>query len=478
KAGGVVVAVNPLYSAPQIEHQLSDSGAQVAVVMSNFYKRLKDVQPRSNLKRVVVTNIKEYLPPVLRLLFTLAKEKKEGHHVTLAEGDVWLQDLLARFKAGDRPNVNVGPDDVALFQYSGGTTGEPKAAVALHRNLVANTLQMRAWLTTAKDGCEVTLMAIPLFHVYGMVCGMSHAICIASTLVMAPNPRDLRDLFENINKYQPSIFPGVPTLYNAINNHPDVIVGKVKLGSIRSCISGSAPLMMDTKTRFEALTGGRLFEGYGLSEAPTATHCNPMLGKNVAGSIGLPFPDVECEIVSLDDGVSEMPVGEIGEIVLRGPQVMKGYWQMPTETSNALRDRGDGGAPWLFTGDIGRMDAEGYFYVVDRKKEMIKASGFQVWPREVEEVISAHPKVLEVGVAGVPDSYRGEAPKAWIVPRPGATLTEQEIIEWCRDKLARFAVPAEIEFRCELPKTTVGKVLRRELVRENKVTATQRTPNS
>jgi long-chain acyl-CoA synthetase len=251
-------------------------------------------------------------------------------------------------------------------------------------------------------------------------------------------------------------------MYNAINNHPDVLAGKYNLGTIKACISGSAPLMRETKMKFEELTGGKLVEGYGLSEAPTATHCNPLYQENPPGSIGLPFPDVDCKIISLDDETTALDPGEIGELVIKGPQVFKGYHNMPTETANALRDG------WLYTGDIARMDENGFFYIVDRKKEVIKPGGFQVWPREVEEVISGNPKVLEVGVAGIPDAYRGETIKAWIVLKPGETMTEEDVKEWCKDKLAAFKIPTHIEFRNELPKTTVGKILRRELVREHK----------
>ncbi len=468
KAGGIVVATNPLYSPREIEHQLKDSGVEIMVVMSNFYRRIKEVQPKTKLKTLVVTNIKEQLPPIVALLFTLLKEKKDGHFAVLEQGDVWMKDLLNKYQPSERPRIDVGPDDVALLQYSGGTTGLSKGAIATHACLVANTLQIKSWLPNMREGQEVTLMAIPLYHVYGMVVGMANGLAIGSTLVMIPNPRDLKDVLENIQKHKPTLFPAVPTLYNAINNHADVKAGKYDLSSIRACISGSAPLLLETKQTFERLTGGKLFEGYGLSEAPTATHCNPMLGTNKAGSIGMPFPDMECRIVSLEDGVTDMPLGEIGELVLRGPQVFKGYWNMPTETANTLRPDPAGGAPWLYTGDIARMDEDGYFYIVDRKKELIKAGGFQVWPREIEEVLAAHPKVLEVGAAGVPDPYRGETVKAWIVLKPGETLTEAEIKAWCADKLAKFKVPTQVEFRQELPKTTVGKVLRRELVREHK----------
>jgi long-chain acyl-CoA synthetase len=313
-------------------------------------------------------------------------------------------------------------------------------------------------------------MAIPLFHVYGMVAGLLLGTYVGASLVMVPNPRDLKDVMSNIQIYSATIFPGVPTLYNAINNNPDVQAGKYNLRSIKACISGSAPLLRETKERFESITGGVVFEGYGLSEAPTATHCNPLLGENRTGSIGLPLPDVDVRIISLDDGVTVLPTGEIGELVVSGPQVMKGYHNMPTETQNVLRDG------WLYTGDIAYMDEDGYFFIVDRKKELIKPGGYQVWPREVEEVIMENPKVLEVGVAGVPDAYRGETVKAWVVLKPGEQSSEEEIRDWCRERLAKFKVPTSVEFRDELPKTTVGKILRRELVREHKEQQVESTP--
>lgn len=460
KAGGVVVATNPLYTNREIKHQLNDSGVELMLVMSSFYEQLKEVQPDTKLKKVIVTNVKEYLPGLLRFLFTLTKERREGHRVQLAEGDLWLQDLLDSYQPSDRPDMETHPHDTALYQYSGGTTGTPKAAIAHHRHLVANTLQIRSWLP-GETGQEILLMAIPLFHVYGMVAGMSYAISAAASMVMVPNPRDFDDLLENIDKFQPTIFPGVPTIYNAINNHPDVQAGKYDVGSINACISGSAPLMRETKEHFEEVTGGHLVEGYGLSEAPTATHCNPIYGENRTGSIGLPFPDVDCRIVSLEDEVTVLDPGEAGELIIKSPNVMHGYLNMPTETKNTLRDG------WLYTGDIAKMDEDGYFYIIDRKKEVIKASGFQVWPREVEEVISEHEKVLEVGVAGVADSYRGETVKAWVVPQPGVTVTPEELDAFCRESLAAYKVPTEYEFREELPKTMVGKVLRRELVEQH-----------
>ncbi|MEX0788764.1 MAG: long-chain fatty acid--CoA ligase [Anaerolineales bacterium] len=462
RAGGVVVATNPLYTPRELEHQLNDSGVEIMIVMSRFYRKVKDVQSKTRLRTIVVTNIKEYLPPVLRFAFGLTREKKEGDRVTLEAGDAWFQDLLAEPAAAAAPLPSVGPEDVALYQYSGGTTGLSKAAVALHRNLVANTLQIAAWHSPIESEHHILLLAVPLFHVYGMVAGMSFAVQNGATMVLVPNTRDLPDLLQTIHKYRPTIFPHVPAIYNAINHNADVAKGKYKLDSIRACVSGSAPLLPETKEKFEKLSGGKLVEGFGMSEAPTATHCNPLQGENRSGSIGLPLPDVDCRIVSLEDGMTVLPIGQEGELVIRGPNVMKGYLNMPTETANTLRDG------WLYTGDTAKMDADGYFYIVGRKKELIKPGGFQVWPREVEEVIAEHPKVLEVGVAGIADAERGELVKAWVVPKPGETVTEAELRAWCKEKLAPYKVPTRFEFRTELPKTTVGKVLRRELIRQEK----------
>lgn len=462
KAGGVVVATNPQYTEREIKHQANDSGMKLMILMSNYYELVKRVQPDTAISQIIVTNIKETLPPFLGLLFTLLKEKKGGFKVTLRDNDLWLPDLQERYSDHDRPQVDVGPDDTAIFQYSGGTTGIPKAAIGLHRNLVANTVQMLHWITSAKMGEEVVMMAIPLYHVYGMVAGMNFGLAAGATLVMVPDPRNLKDLLGNMHKYKTTIFPAVPALYNAINNNADVIAGKYDLSPIKACISGSAPLMRETKETFEKLTGGVLFEGYGLSETPTATHCNPNLGENRIGSIGLPFPDVDAKIVDLDDEVTELAVGKIGELIIKAPQVFKGYHNMPTETRNSLREG------WLYTGDIARMDEQGYFYIVDRKKELIKVGGFQVWPREVEEVLQDHPAIQDVGVAGVPDPKRGEIVKTWIVLAEGQSLDKKELKTWAAERMAKYKIPSEIEFRDELPKTHVGKLLRRELVREHK----------
>lgn len=461
KAGGIVIATNPLYSERELEHQLADCGAETVFVMSLFYERLKSVQKRgqTNLKRVIVTNVKEYLPLHLKALFTLLKEKKEGHAVTLEPGDLWLQDVIAAGRQAPPAEVEVTPEDIALLQYTGGTTGLAKGAIALHRNLVANTIMVQSWLTDLEEAKEVILGAIPFFHSYGMVTVMNLGMSMAATIVAIPDPRDQKDVLGSINKYKPTIFPGVPAMYIAINNNPDVAAGKYDLTSIRACISGSAPLLLETKRRFEELSGAKLVEGYGLTEAHVVTHANPVYGENRPG-IGLPIPNVEARIVDPENGEEEMPVGEIGELIVKSPSIMSGYWEMPTETANVLRDG------WLYTGDIARMDEDGYFFIEDRKKDMIIAGGYNIYPREVEEVLAEHAAVLEVAVAGVPDPQRGETVKAWIVKKEGDPTTEEEIIAWSKERLARYKYPRLIEFREELPRTTVGKVLKRDLVKE------------
>jgi long-chain acyl-CoA synthetase len=460
KAGGIVVATNPLYSAREMEYQFNDCGAELVLATSNFYARVKEVQPKTKVKQVVVSHIREYMGGFLKTLFPLNKHSVAEHKAELTGNDVWLQDLLAQATPADRPKLDIGPDDCAIFQYTGGTTGISKGAVASHRNLVADTLAIKAWDPSVQQGKETVLVALPLFHVYGMVAAMHYGLAAAATLVLIPNPRDLENVLSAINTYHPTIFPGVPTMYNAVNNYPDL--SRFNISSVRACISGSAPLMPETQIKFEKLTGGKLREGYGLSEAPTASHCNPIYGENRVGSIGLPLPDVECKIMSLDDPDKEVGVGEIGELCLKGPIVMQGYWNMPTETNNVLRDG------WLYTGDIAKMDEDGYFYIVDRKKDMVIAGGYNIYPTNIEKVIKEHPKVFDVAAAGIPDPHRGETIKVWIVPRPGETLTEQEVIAFCKKELAKFEVPTAVEFRQELPKTMVGKVLRRMLVEEEK----------
>jgi long-chain acyl-CoA synthetase len=480
KAGGVVAATNPTYPPDKMQHQINDCDAEIVITMSLFYNTLKQLQSKTKVKTVIVTNVKEYFPPIVKFLFTLAKEKKEGHRIeNLHAGDQWFQNILTRY-AGQTPKVDINPDkDLALFQYTGGTTGVSKAAMATHKALVANTLQMKAFLMgNQQEGAnEVFLGAIPMFHAFGMVAVLNFAVGIGAKIVLVINARDISDLVDVINTFKPTIFMGVPALYNAINNHPDVIAGKVNLRSIRACVSGSAPLPPDTKRRFEELSGASLREGFGMSEAPTASHCNPMKGENRTGSIGLPLPDMDMRIVSLDDGETEVPVGEVGELIMTGPQVMVGYHGMPTETANMIREHDS--KRWLYTGDIARMDGDGYVYIVDRKKDMALIGGFNVYPNLIEKVLKDHPAVLEVGVAAVPhpEKVGQESLKAWIVLQPGQKVTEQELVDHAAKHLARYEVPTRFAFVNELPKTAVGKTLRRELIQmeiaEREKTATK-----
>ncbi len=464
KAGGVVAATNPTYPAEKMQFQVNDCDATFVITMSLFYKTVKEIQPKTKVKTVIVTNVKEYFPALGKLLFTLAKEKKEGHAIEqLSSGDYWMQDLLGKY-AGQKPDVSITPDDLALFQYTGGTTGVAKAAMSTHKALVANTIQMNAILQPG--GNEVFLGAIPMFHVFGMVAVLSVAISIGSRIVLVINARDIDDVVETIDTFKPSIFHGVPALYNAINNHEGVQSGKISVQSVKLCVSGSAPLPPATKREFERLSGGKLLEGFGMSEAPTATHVNPPRGENRTGSVGLPMPDMDFRIVSLDDGETEVPVGEVGELLMSGPQLMKGYHGMPTETANSLREQD--GKTWLYTGDIARMDEDGYFYIVDRKKDMALIGGYNVYPSAIEKTLKDHPAILEVGVAAIPHPEKEgqEALKAWVVLKPGETVTEKELIAHCEKHLARYEVPTRYSFVNDLPKSTVGKTLRRELIRQ------------
>jgi long-chain acyl-CoA synthetase len=352
--------------------------------------------------------------------------------------------------------------------YTGGTTGISKGAQLSHRNLIANALQVRWWMWDSKEGEEVMLTALPLYHSYSMSVCMNYTMSLGGTMVLIPNPRVLDHVLKSINKHKPTLYPGVPGLYVSITNYPEV--GKYDVSSIRACLSGAAGLPPEVQAGFEQLTGAKLVEGYGLSEASPVTHCNPIYGKRKEGSwIGLPMPDTDAAIMDIESGETVLEVNEIGELCVRGPQVMKGYWNMPTETTNSLREHPElGPGKWLHTGDIARMDTDGFFQIVDRKKDMILGSGgYNIYPREVEDVLYEHPKVLEVAVAGVPVSKeKGERVKAYIVLKPGTTATEEEIIEYCRENLAYYKVPKFVEFRDDLPKTTVGKILRRVLVEQ------------
>ena len=469
KAGGVVAATNPTYPAERMAHQINDCGAEFVLTMTLFYDLVKQVQPKSKVKTVIVANIKEYLPPLAKFLFTIAKEKKEGHFLEDVEaGDHWFQDLLSEYD-GRQAKVQVQPDDLAIFQYTGGTTGVAKAAMSKHRALVANMMQTEGFLdlfdTPAED--EIFLGAIPFFHVYGLVVVVSTSVYRGCKVVLVPNPRDIDDVLGNIETFRTTLFPGVPALYNAINNHPQAQSGEIDLSSLHLCLSGSAPLPEATKAEFERLSGGTVREGFGMSEAPTATHVNPIFKENRPNSIGLPLPEMDMRIVSLEDGETDLPVGEIGELLMAGPNVMAGYHGMLKETQDALREKD--GKRWLYTGDIARMDEDGYFYIVDRKKDMALIGGYNVYPTTVENAVASHEAVLEVGVAAIPHPERAgqEALKAWIVVKPGESLDADEVIAFLGDKLAPYEIPRRIAFIEELPKTAIGKTLRRELVRKD-----------
>lgn len=455
RLGAIAVATNPLYLEHEIEVQLKDSGAETIVALDLFHPRIARVMPNTALKRVIICGIKDYLPFPLNLLYPV-KAKIEKQWVKVDKKPP-LHDFISLLKKenGAPVDVAVSPDDTAILQYTGGTTGVPKGAVLTHRNLVVNAVHNRAWLTIRKEGEEIFLGAIPFFHVYGMTTGMNLCVLLGAEMILIPKFHT-EEVLKIINKYRPTIFPGIQAMYMAIGNYPEV--KKYDLSSIKAAISGAGPLMREVQDRFESLTGSRIVEGYGLSEASPVTHCNPVFGRRKLGSIGLPFPDMDARIVDIETGEKALPVGEAGELVVRGPQVMKGYWNKPDETANALR----GG--WLHTGDIAKMDEEGYFFIVDRIKDMIKTVGENVYPREIEEVLFMHPKVKEAVVVGIPgEEFMGEKIKAYIIVKDGQTATAEEIIQFCREKLSKFKVPKEVEFRDQLPKTLVGKVLRRIL---------------
>ncbi len=459
KAGAVIAPVNPIYTPRELEFILQDSGAETIVALSQFYPKLQEVRGKTRVKNVIVANIKEYFPTVLRTLFTLAMEKKEGHRVELVSGDHWFQDVMQN-ESTVPPSVDVKPEDDAVLLYTGGTTGLPKAAQLAHRNLMANTVQLRAWIPWAKEGHEGFLTALPMFHSYAMTTCLNEAMLLAGTLILIPNPRDLDHLLKAIDKHKPSFFPGVPTLYTAINNNPNV--GKYDMKSIKACISGAAGLPIEVSKKFGEITGGRLVEGYGLSEASPVVTANPVFGENRIGTIGVPMPDTDVKLFDVETGDKEVPIGTPGELCVKGPQVMKGYWNKPDETMKTIRDG------WLHTGDVAVMDEDGYFRIVDRLKEMIISGGYNIYPREIEEVLYQHPAVLEATAIGIPDSYRGESAKAFVVLKPGQTATAEEIIAFCKQNLAPYKVPRALEFRDALPKTMIGKILRRELVAEEK----------
>ena len=453
--GGVAVLLNPLLSPKEIAYQLKDSGSQGLVVLDHLLPKVEEAARDIHLKHLVVTGLAEALPWPLAWLYPL-KARRQGLPTgfTPGAGRHRFRDLLKAQPLTDLPSTD--PDNLAVLQYTGGTTGTPKAAMLSHRNLLANVVQINAWLPRLQYGKERVVGLIPFFHAFGLTVCLNWPLSQAATILVLPK-FDLKTFLGILRKYRPTVLPGVPTLFIALNNHPGL--SQIDFSKMWACISGSAPLPQEVRDRFEGLTGCRIMEGYGLTEAGPVTHLNPYHQERPPGSIGLPFPSTRAKIVDAETGSRDLPPGEVGELVIQGPQVMSGYWQQPQESAQVLRDG------WLFTGDLAKMGANGYFFIVDRKKDIIIDGGFKIYPREVEEVLYQHPGVLEAAAYGIPDPYRGERVKVVIVPRPGVQLTAEDILEFCRPLLATYKMPKIVEFRQELPKSMVGKVLRR-LLRE------------
>ncbi|MBN2045834.1 MAG: AMP-binding protein [Anaerolineales bacterium] len=462
RAGGITVPCNPLYTAKEIGDQLNDSGTEIVVTLTMFYHMLNSIRKDTPLRHIVVANIKEYFPPLLKFLFTVAKEKKDGHAAKISNtDDIWFQSLLNM--AGNKPEpAGTDPGDTACLIYTGGTTGIPKGAELTHRNVVSNAVAGSYW-SHSREAEEISIGALPFFHSYGMTAVMNMTIATAGTMILIPDPRDVMHIMGSISKHKATFYSAVPSSYTRINTHPKV--KEFDLSSVRVCLSGAAPLPREVQENFQAITGGKLVEAFGMTESSPATHVNP-LNRNKIGTIGTPWPDTDARIVDIDTGEIELPQGEIGEMIMQGPQVMKGYWKMPTETVNVLREHPSiGPGVWLHSGDIALMDEDGYFQIVDRKKDMIICGGYNVYPRNVEEVLYQHPAVQEAGVVGMLDEYRGETVIAFVVLKEGRAATEQEIIDHCMENMARYKVPSRVIFRSSLPMTAVGKVLRRELVK-------------
>ncbi|MCZ8536225.1 long-chain-fatty-acid--CoA ligase [Paenisporosarcina quisquiliarum] len=460
-AGGIVVQTNPLYTEREIAYQMKDSGAKAILSLDILFPRISKVIKETNLENIIITGIKDYLPFPKNLVYPFIQKKQYGFTVKVEHRG--MNHLFPEvMKVGKAQEIDVPFDfeeDVAILQYTGGTTGFPKGVMLSHKNLIANASMCDAWLYRCKKGEETILGILPFFHVYGMTTVMILSVMLGNRMVLLPK-FDVDSALKTIDKQKPTLFPGAPTIYIGLLNHPDI--AKYDLSSIQACLSGSAPLPVEVQEKFEEVTGGKLVEGYGLTESSPVTHANFVWdNERIKGSVGVPWPDTEAAIFQVDS-TEPMPPREIGEICVRGPQIMKGYWNRPEDTENTMRDG------WLLTGDLGYMDEKGFFYVVDRKKDMIIAGGFNIYPREIEEVLYEHPAIQECVAVGVPDPYRGETVKAYVVLKEDHQVTEEELNAFCREHLAAFKVPRIYEFRKELPKTAVGKILRRSLVEEEK----------
>lgn len=455
--GGVVVMTNPLYVEREMEFQWGDAEATYAIVLDHLYPKVERILPGLKIQKVIVTSIRDYLPRLLRFLYPLkARQKKLFTAVPYSDRVLSFSQLVRKTSPNPLPFAGT-LDDLAALQYTGGTTGTPKGVMLSHRNILANVVQLKSWVPDLRRGEERFLAILPFFHVFGMTVAMNLTLYMGCTAIIVPR-FEVNEFLKLLKKSKPTLFPGVPSIFVAIVGAPQAI--SYDLSSIRLCITGSAPMPVEVLRRFEELTGCIILEGYGLSEASPVTHANPIGGQRKVGSIGIALPDTDCRIVDLDLGVEDKPCGEVGELLVRGPQVMSGYWKLLQETANTLRDK------WLYTGDIARMDEDGYVFIVDRKKDMIISCGYNVYPREIDEVLYEHPKVLDAVAIGVPDLYRGEIVKAYVVLKPGESVTEEEIIQFSKARLAAYKVPRSIEFRQSLPKSIVGKVFRKELRQE------------
>ncbi len=462
KAGAVVVPINPLYVSREIEAQLADSGSETLVVLDQFFPRLEEVRRHTGLPiRTIVTSVRDFLPPGLRLLYPFkAMLNRRWIRIDARPPVYEFRAMLARTSAsGEAALPKPRPDDLAQLQYTGGTTGTPKGVMLTHRHLITNAFQCRCWVPDFREGGEVFLGVVPFFHAYGLSTCQNLAVMTGCSIVLLPRFQVL-DVLRAIQRYRVTIFSGIPMMFSKMSEFPET--RRYDFRSLRVCLSGGSGLPVEVQDRFERLTGVRIAEGYGLTEAGPVTHCNPIYGEHPRGSIGLPFPDTDARIVDLETGRRDVPIGEIGELMVRGPQVMEGYWNNEAETKAVLSNG------WLHTGDIARRDDRGFFFVVDRKKDLIISRGENVYPKEVEEVLLKHPAVGEAVVIGIPHPQYGEAIKAYVVVRSGRAATAQELIEHCSRSLARFKVPTAIEFRAELPRTAVGKVLRRMLRDEHR----------
>jgi long-chain acyl-CoA synthetase len=454
KAGAIVTTISPLDKEREAEHQLNDAGVETLVVLDLLFPIIEKIWHETKVKRIIVTGVKDYLPTLKRILGPLLG-RVPSHKIELKEGIYEFQNLINNYSPNPSP-IEVDPkEDLVLLQYTGGTTGLPKGAILTHFNLVSNAYMCNAWMN-AQEGKEVHINVLPLYHIYGMTCTMNAAIASAGTMILIPR-FDAKEVLNSIQKYKATIFGGVPTLYSYLINQPEI--SNYDLSSIKFCISGASPLPPEVQKKFMELTEGVLVEGYGLTEASPVTHANPLdptLETVKIGSIGFTWPDTEARIVDQDTG-EHLPVGEIGELIIRGPQVMKGYWNMPDETENVLKNG------WLYTGDIAKMDEDGYFYIVDRKKDLIKFRGYSVYPREIEDIIYEHDDIKLCAVVGIPDQESGEIPKAFVVLKEGVDLSKEELIEFVRERIAPYKRIRDVEFRDELPMTLVGKVLKKDL---------------